>query len=1602
MHKPGSTPARGALLLALTAVVCPHAEVASAPPPAPLPLHATLGLYVRGADRWAAGAPAALRLAAHFTTAPDHTAPLVGADLEVTIAGSGRRQTLYRGRTDGAGSAEARFVVPAWPDGSYRVTAEVRRDAARAVEAHTVELQPGTRLLLQSDKPLYQPSQVVHLRAIGLRSVDGRPVAGRTIVFEVSDPRGNRVFRETRPASPFGVAAADFALADEITLGAYHARVEYEGGGAAPAERVLRVERYALPKLQPSLESDRAWYAPGATVHITVAGRYFFGKPVAGGRYTLTARLGADVVRVLPTVQGVLDKDGRARVELPLPPRAPGDANDLPLRLSVELTDAAAQRAEAALERVVARAPLRAALVPESREMVAGTDQMVWVLAAQPDGTPAAGAAATLRLDGARFTAVTDALGVARFRVTPSGAAEPGCGRRLHAEVRIAEATAEAERCIPDAPPGALRLRADRAFYPAGAPLALEVGGAGADGAAFIDVIKDGQTVDTATVTMRGGVGRVTLPPDERRFGTLALEAYRIAPDGSQQRAGKLVYVERPSSLTVELHPQRSDGAPYRPGERGRISMRVVDARTGRGAAAQVGLVMVDEALLALRPLEPGSARLFFTLADEALRPGRALALRPGGLTLDRLVDEGAGDDARQEAARVLLAGARAAPWTLAWETDPWQERRDADAQLGERLAAALDRWSLGHAVGERAAGHWRWRADLPSEMAAGGALAARDVRDPWGRAVTAARVEAAAGPFVDYAPSLLDRRMNAIYRALARRDARDRLAPDPSTPRAQVIARDDLERLVRDGALDAGVLVDPWGAPLRIVERKRPVRVAGLRSRFVLASSGPDGAAGSSDDLYATDYGRFGGGIRARLAGEAFAAFGTIGYGYGAGGMGYGYGRAPSVVVGSAQVRGAASAEPAPLRQNFPETMLWLPDVRTNGDGAATVDVDFADSITTWHLSADAIAADGRMGTASASVRVFQDFFVDVDLPPVATQHDELSVPVAVYNYLSTPQRVTLEAEPTPGVTFLDGSVQSIDLAPSQVGARSFRVRLDGVGALKLRVRAASGTARDAVERTLQAFPDGVERAVSFQDRLGAGEVTRTVTVPADAIADASTVTLKLYPSMATHVIEGLDSMLRMPGGCFEQTSSTNYPNALILDTLRRSGKSSPAVEKKARAFLAAGMQRLVSFEVPGGGFSWFGSAPANQILTAYGLEEFHDVARVFPVDERIIRRTREWLERRQRADGSWAPDRQFINEGATNHFNHDEVRITAYIALALRHTGGSAASVARAAAFVRRARPVEDPYTLALVAELLGGDGPAEQLWQTRRDEGRVAWFTAVDKTPTYGDGRSGTVETTARAALALLQAPAPPLARVERAVGYLVGAKDTLGNWYSTQATILSLKALLAYEAQQKSQGRGELAVAVDGEPTARLRLDGAADALQVVDLARARGAGSHTVELRYQGTGEVGYQLVARYYQPHAAAAAPLAAPPLAVATELDADRLRSGGALTERVRVTARAPLEMPIVTAGLPPGFDVDGDALDALVSAHVVDKVQRTPREVIFYLTRIPAGRPLVLPLQLRARFPVDAEVPAPTVYEYYRPEQRALGAPKRIRVES
>lgn len=68
-------------------------------------------------------------------------------------------------------------------------------------------------------------------------------------------------------------------------------------------------------------------------------------------------------------------------------------------------------------------------------------------------------------------------------------------------------------------------------------------------------------------------------------------------------------------------------------------------------------------------------------------------------------------------------------------------------------------------------------------------------------------------------------------------------------------------------------------------------------------------------------------------------------------------------------------------VRKFFPETMYWQAELIAE-NGTASLNIPMKDSITRWHLSALANSLSGKVGSQDENVIVFQDFFIDFDIP--------------------------------------------------------------------------------------------------------------------------------------------------------------------------------------------------------------------------------------------------------------------------------------------------------------------------------------------------------------------------------------------------------------------------------------------------------------------------------------------------------------------------------------------------------------------------------------------------------------------------------------------
>jgi hypothetical protein len=244
------------------------------------------------------------------------------------------------------------------------------------------------------------------------------------------------------------------------------------------------------------------------------------------------------------------------------------------------------------------------------------------------------------------------------------------------------------------------------------------------------------------------------------------------------------------------------------------------------------------------------------------------------------------------------------------------------------------------------------------------------------------------------------------------------------------------------------------------------------------------------------------------------------------------------------------------------------------------------------------------------------------------------------------------------------------------------------------------------------------------------------------------------------------------------------------------------------------------------------------------------------------------------------------------------------------------------------------------------------------------------------------------------------------VSGALGYLVQAKDSWGTWQTTQATILSLKAmLLATQQAGRAEGPSTVRVSLNQEQTQQIVIDESnADVVHLVAFERGFSpSGANRVQIEVEGGGNLMYQVATSYYLPWDQVPS---TPEVGEAISIDVDYDRTALAVNDTVtvnvgvRLNKEGVVKMGLVDLGVPPGFTVLAEDLSRLVEQGVIARYELTGRQIIIYLEDLSSQSPLRFSYRLRARFPMRAQTPPSSAYDYYNPGELTVREPLEVTV--
>ncbi len=1072
---------------------------------------------VLGYDRMAPGSQAGLRVLVRSTDeAIGKSEPVEGAEIVVRIGRTpGLASIVYTGQTDASGSAEVAFKVPEDLEGEASLIVETSSAGGTDRIVRPIVIARDYGLFLSSDKPVYRPGQTIHVRALALATTDHRPAGGQDIHFTILDPNGQPLAQRVVPGSDFGIAGFDLPLAADAAHGQYTLQAQM---GDTVSERAVEVGDYELPAFRITVETDRTFYGPGERVTGLAQAAYFFGKPVAGGRVTLRVYAGAPKRVQVIEVRGEMGDEGRFEFGFDLPSAdelfTAGETGQLELEIAV--IDTAGQ--QEGIRRVVpvAQQPILIRAVPESGLLKPDVENRIFILTSYPDGQPAQ-TTLSIVVEGTEHTVATGPYGLAEFRYTPGD-------RPVQLDMRAQDDqgakgsvtfSLDAEQA-----PATLLLRTERAVYEVGDTLRAETltGGMGeaTNQAVYLDVVRAGQTIATLSALLETEEGRATfaLDLDGTMMGTLELHAYSILSDGSTVQDTRLAIVDAPRQVAVAVRADRADPASYRPGDTAHLQIQTsigsADSSQGGPVQSALGIGVVDESVTAVETQPSGFAQAYFLLEREALKRRAQVP----GLDLASLVGTEAEETiaaAQDVAARAALAGAPTPGFTLSAQSVA-ERKADTAAQVAlSRLTNRLillmillplvlstivtrglgPSGVLGRALRRVAVGGLvlLFTSPLVALVVGGGmwllwailgigapvAILLIVVAVLIGLAIHAwrqqdARLQLATGLLAAYLA------LGGMLVVLAAQGG------DPGELLLALIAVTFLLAVAAVATLGQGLVLEGWSRAgwattlmglLLIPLLVYLPFVPGLASDLTHTLGNPALYAGPAGWMTGCAYApteapaEMEPALTEAPAEPAEEAEVEV---------------APPATPSPAPSATAAAAptgtpvpavrEPFPLRQVFPETLYWNAEAVTDENGHLAFDLPLADNITTWRLTALASTREGELGVSTYDIVVFQDFFLDLDLPPAVKQGEEISATVTLYNYLGQDQTVLVELAPDGWYDLVSSPQVRLTLPPNDVATADFVIRPAEAGRFSLQVTAEGERVSDGIAREVTVAP--------------------------------------------------------------------------------------------------------------------------------------------------------------------------------------------------------------------------------------------------------------------------------------------------------------------------------------------------------------------------------------------------------------------------------------------------------------------------------------------------------------------------------------------------
>jgi uncharacterized protein YfaS (alpha-2-macroglobulin family) len=554
------------------------------------------------------------------------------------------------------------------------------------------------------------------------------------------------------------------------------------------------------------------------------------------------------------------------------------------------------------------------------------------------------------------------------------------------------------------------------------------------------------------------------------------------------------------------------------------------------------------------------------------------------------------------------------------------------------------------------------------------------------------------------------------------------------------------------------------------------------------------------------------------------------------------------------AQLKPETLAQPR-VRKVFPDTALWLADLRTDANGQAEAQLTFPDSLTSWRATVRGVTQDTKVGGILNNVIVRKNVMVRLAVPRFFRQGDEVTVSAIVHNYLPTEKTVQVSLD-VQGLDVLAGSTGKIQVPSKGEAKLDWRVKARSTQQAVLQAKALTDEESDAMEITLPVIAVGVVQTSAKSGSLVENdqEEKTVVTLPGNPDQASPAMDITLNSSYAGSIFAALDYLTSYPYGCTEQTMSSFLPNIVVAKALKDlqvpATVETPALKEK----IDSGMARLMDYQHEDGGWGWWKDDESHVFMTSYVVSGFAQTrAAGYDVDAKSLQRAENWLH------------------GTLTQYPNMRPDLRAYVVYALASNDAAKPEELQGAWDARGSMNAQGLSMVGLAFARTGDAAKVQEIVSKVEslatvNDREAYWSSTYDYFMEFAIDDDA--ETTAYA-VRLLSTVKPQSPLLTKAVFWLASHRNGGYFWDSTKQTAMVVFGLTEYlKASHELNANFHAEVYVNGKQVASRQFT-AADSLnpaqQVIHLnASQLQSGANEIRIHKSGTGRLYWSASASFY------------------------------------------------------------------------------------------------------------------------------------------